>query len=82
MRKLVDRSGHVLRVVEFFMVRNMWEYYVLEAKTNTDDIKLCLVLGAENEIGDVSMSEVKPYVISRERDLSKVMPAPGYSWAS
>jgi hypothetical protein len=73
-----DRT--TLEVTEHIILRNFWEYYVLESPTNTDDIKECLVLGFETEIGDVPMSEIKPYIISRTKNLQEVAPAPGFRW--
>lgn len=81
MRKMqkID-SKTILEVKEHIILKNFWEYYVLESDTNTDDIKLCLVLGDENEIGDVYIPEIKPYIISKTKNLSEVMPAPNYNW--
>ena len=73
-----------LDVVEHIMLRNMWEYFVLadEAGDEPDsDIKYALVMGFEDEIGTVSMSEIKPHVISRTSDLDEILPASGYQWA-
>lgn len=83
MRKMKHiKTGQVVEVCEHLILKNFWEYYVLKSPTNTDDIKLCFVMGAENEMGDVSMSEIKPYVISRTKVLNDpfFMPAQGWSW--
>lgn len=75
-----------LDVVEHIILRNMWEYYVLsdEGKNQSfpsdPDIKYALVMGFNDEIGTVSMSEIKPHVISRTTDLSEILPADGYEW--
>ena len=72
-----------LDVVEHIMLRNMWEYFVLadEAGDEPDsDIKYALVMGFNDEIGTVSMSEIKPHVISRTSNLDEIMPADGYQW--
>jgi len=80
MRKMKDRSTNtVINVTEFFMTRNMWEYYVTDNKFN-EDIVCCLVLGFENELGDVSLAEVGPYKITHTKDLSELAPAPGWEW--
>lgn len=79
-RILVSPSGEKLKVTEHIILKNFWEYYVLEAETNTSDVKLCLVMGAETEIGDVYLPEIKPYVISRTKKLENILPAPNYSW--
>jgi hypothetical protein len=73
-----------LDVVEHIMLRNMWEYFVLadEAGDEPDsDIKYALVMGFNDEIGTVSLSEIKPHVISRTSRLDEIMPASGYQWA-
>jgi hypothetical protein len=73
-----------LDVVEHIMLRNMWEYFVLadEAGDEPDsDIKYALVMGFNDEIGTVSLSEIKPHVISRTSRLDEIMPASGYEWA-
>ena len=75
-----------LNVVEHIILRNMWEYYVLANEPDTHapdtDIVYALVMGFNDEIGTVSMSEIKPHVISRTTDLSEIMPADGYEWES
>jgi hypothetical protein len=79
MRKMVDQNGTELEIVEHIILRNMWEYYVT-TDVFQDDIVMCLVMGDFTELGDVSLDEIKPYVISRTRDLANVMPADGYRW--
>ncbi len=82
MRKMV-KGNFKLDVVEHIILRNMWEYYVLadEAGDEPDsDIKYALVMGFNDEIGTVSMSEIKPHIMTRTTDLSEIMPADGYKW--
>ena len=72
-----------LDVVEHIILRNMWEYFVLadEAGDEPDsDIKYALVMGFNDEIGTVSMSEIKPHIISRTTDMNDLLPASGYHW--
>ena len=72
-----------LDIVEHIILRNMWEYFVLadEAGDEPDsDIKYALVMGFNDEIGTVSMSEIKPHIISRTTDLNELLPAYGYQW--
>jgi hypothetical protein len=85
MRKMKNKeTGRIVEVEEFFMTKNMWEFYVIKPKEdepqNTEDIKFCLVLGYENEFGDVSMSEVKPHMITRTKNLQEVAAAIDYEW--
>ena len=83
MRRMV--KGNIkLNVVEHIILKNMWEYYVLadeDGDKPDSDIKYALVMGFNDEIGAVSVSEIKPYIISRTTDLSEIMPADGYEWA-
>ena len=73
-----------LKVVEHIILRNMWEYYVLANEPDTHapdpDIVYALVMGFEDEIGTVSMSEIKPHIFSRTTRLDEIVPATGYSW--
>ncbi len=72
-----------LDIVEHIILRNMWEYFVLadEAGDEPDsDIKYALVMGFNDEIGTVSMSEIKPHIISRTTDMNELLPASGYQW--
>jgi len=82
MRKMV-KGNLKLDVVEHIILRNMWEYFVLadEAGDEPDsDIKYALVMGFNDEIGTVSMSEIKPHIISRTTDMNELLPASGYHW--
>ena len=82
MRRMI-KDNLKLDVVEHIILRNMWEYFVLadEAGDEPDsDIKYALVMGFNDEIGTVSLSEIKPYVISRTSRLDEIMPASGYQW--
>jgi len=84
MRRMV--KGNIkLNVVEHIILRNMWEYYILADEPDTHaadpDIVYALVMGDHDEIGTVSLSEIKPYVLSRTDNLSSLFPAAGYEWA-
>ena len=73
-----------LDVVEHIILRNMWEYYVLaaeEVESVNSDIQYALVMGFNDEIGTVSMSEIEPHIFSRTSNLDEIMPADGYEWA-
>ena len=78
MRKMHNGKKTTLNIVEVIILNNHWEYFVTDE--GKGDIKLCYVLGYENELGDASMSEIEPYIISRTKDLSEVMAAPGWNW--
>jgi len=80
-KKMVNRTlGTELNVTEVIVLRNLWEYYVTDEETGNPDIKFCFVCGFENELGDVSMSEIAPYVLTRTKKLDQALPAPGYTW--
>ena len=74
-----------LNVVEHIILRNMWEYFVLANEPDTHapdpDIVYALVMGFNDEIGCVSLSEIKPHIISRTTCMDDIMPADGYEWA-
>ena len=75
------RKGQTeLTVVQHIILANFWEYYVTDEDTGDPDVKTCLVLGFENEIGDVYIPEIEPFIRSRTPVLKSVMPAPGWEW--
>lgn len=76
----IDGNGEPLKVIEHIILKNFWEYYVIDAETNTNDVKLCFVMGFENEMGDVYLPEIKPYIISKTKDLESIAPATDYEW--
>lgn len=82
--RTIIKDDQELKVKEFFMTKNMWEYYVLEEDYREEGlpekIQTALVLGHEVEIGDVDMEEIKPYIITRTTNLNEVMPPVGWSW--
>ena len=84
MRRMV-KGNLKLNVVEHIILRNMWEYYVLgnepDAHAPDSDIVYALVMGFEDEIGTVSMSEIKPHILTRTSHISGIFPASGYQWA-
>ena len=79
------KTGSILNIREFFIVRKLlWEYYVTNDEHKSEDIQFCLVRGIEQELGDVSMSEVRPYIMTHininKNTYHEVMPAIGYEW--
>lgn len=81
MRVMKNEDGQELTVTEHIILKNFWEYYVLKRGKEPNRIRFCLVMGVETEMGDVDMEEIRPYVMTRTKDLSEVMPPPGWSWA-
>jgi hypothetical protein len=51
-------------------------------KTDKDGIAFGYVMGFENEWGDVSLNEVKPYIMTNTTGagLDEIMPPEGYYW--
>jgi len=81
MRIMVNKkTGQEVKVVEHIIIQNFWEYYVIEDERNTDEVKLCFVMGFENEMGDVYIPEIKPFIKTRTKNLHEVMPASGFTW--
>ncbi len=76
MRKMV-KGSEVLNVIEFIITKNYWEYYISEIDEN--NIAFCLVDGFEMELGYTSLDEIKPFIISRTKDLT-IQPARGWEW--
>jgi hypothetical protein len=80
MRKMKNKSyGAVVNVKELAITRNFWEYFITD-EAFSDDIVCAVVSGFECEMGDVSLSEIKPHIFTRTSDLSEAMPAPGWEW--
>ena len=75
-----ELSSEPFTVYQHIILRNFWEYYLGEPDEN--GIAFGYVMGFENEWGDVSMDEIKPYIISiaRGKELDYVMPPFNYYW--
>lgn len=72
-------SNIIINVVEHIILKNYWEYYITD-DSYSNDIKRALVMGFETELGDVSLNEIKPYIISRTTKLNEIAPAQGWEW--
>lgn len=79
MRKMRNKHGDVLKIVEWWMTVNHWEYYITDQEED-DDIVFAMVCGFEDEMGDISRKEIRPYIRSRTQDLNEIQPAPGWEW--
>jgi len=60
------------------ILKNFWEYYL--GKPDKNGIAFGFVMGFENEWGDVSLEEIKPYVVTATTELGDIMPPAGYRW--
>ena len=80
MKKMQHEDGQIVRVYAHLITKNMWEYYILDNARG--DIRLALVLGDFTEMGDVSISELRPYLRSNSAVTpdTDLMPAPGWHW--
>jgi len=79
--KMMTKGDLKLEIVEHIILKNYWEYYILkDDEYSTEDIKTAVVMGDATELGDVSLSEMEPYIKTRTSNLSELMPAAGYKW--
>ena len=78
-RKIKSPHGETFTVHQHLITKHFWEYYILDGYKERD-YRFALVMGFENEMGDVSMSEIAPYVVTRTSNLTEVMPPPDWQW--
>ena len=75
---MIDEHGTTVDVIEHIILRNYWEYYILE-EADENGIAFALVMGDYTEMGNVSMDEIEPYIVSRTTSLD-IMPALRWAW--
>ena len=81
MRKMRRRGDPRTMVVrEHIIIKNFWEYYVLDQLPSDSEVQYCYVMGIEGEFGDVWISEIEPYIITRTENLDEVMPPIDFEW--
>jgi hypothetical protein len=81
MRKMKSvTSGDVLEISEHIITQNFWEYYITNEETDDPNVKFGFVMGFEDELGYIYLPEIKPYVMTKTKDLESIMPARGYTW--
>jgi len=75
-------SGKVITVKKLLITVNFWEHFILSVEdiTDADDVQLALVNGDYNEMGYVSMSEIREFKLSETNDLTDTLPPEGYLW--
>ena len=81
--KMKENDNNVeINVVEHIILKNYWEYYITDENCKDDDIRFALVMGFETELGYISLSEIKPYIMTRTKNIipSELMPATGWHW--
>ncbi len=74
-----NKHGDILNVVEWWMTVNHWEYYITDQEEN-EDIVFAMVHGFEDETGDISRKEIRPYIKARTSNLNEIQPAIGWQW--
>jgi len=79
MRQMTNDTT-TLNIKEHIILRNFWEYFVTDDDTGVPGVFQAFVMGDENELGDVSEEEIKPYIMLRTKELNGVMPAAGWKW--
>tara|TARA_R100000655_G_scaffold34598_1_gene67280 strand:+ start:2977 stop:3243 length:267 start_codon:yes stop_codon:yes gene_type:complete len=85
MRKMQSKSGKTtVKVTKHIILQNYWEYYVVDDDEmqfeKNSDIQFAYAIGIAKEFGTISMSEMKPYIVSETTDLDDVAPAPDWRW--
>ena len=77
-------TGKKFKVIQWIMTVNHWEYYVIDSKSNEGDVKLCFVMGYENELGDCFIPEILKYkkVVAEGNQLMELAPPVGFSWVT
>ncbi len=78
MRRL--ETGTVVNVYSHGITKNFWEYYFLDPKPDSRKNMCALVMGFEQEMGDVHLPEVQPYLMSYTKNVSEIAPAEGWEW--
>lgn len=79
MRKM-EKEGCVVTVREHLITVGFWEFYITTRYPESSRLQEAVVRGMETEIGDVDMDELAPFLRLRTKELSDIMPAPGWSW--
>lgn len=77
----IPYSDKPVKVYGWAIAQNGWEYYFLDNKNG--DTRFAYVCGFENEMGDVSIREIRPYlraITFQANDLNTIAPAPECEW--
>jgi len=76
----------VLHVARHIILSNFWEYYVTE-EPDERGFSFGYVMGDVSEMGDFSIEELKPYILSDSDKISSdpndgnyILPPEGFSW--
>ena len=85
MRKMQNKKKTTtVKVTKHIILQNFWEYYVVDDDEmqfeENSDIQYAYAIGIAQEFGTISMSEMKPFIISETTDLDDVAPAPNWRW--
>jgi len=80
-RMKADWMSKPMKVYGWAITVNGWEYYFVDNKRG--DIREAYVCGDANERGDVSLTELQPYIRAitfNDKDLQDIAPAPDCVW--
>ena len=82
--RIMKKGTQKIKVHRHIILKNFWEYYIIESDSipykDNDDIQFAYVLGFYDEFGDISINEIKPYILSNTTELKNVAPAPDWIW--
>ena len=80
--RMIDNHSITETVLEHIILKNFWEYYILERKSYPfgDDIQYCFAMGFANEYGTCSRTEMKPYIMTQTKQLDEIMPPDEWEW--
>jgi hypothetical protein len=73
-------TGTVVTVYSHAITRNLWEYYFLNRKPDSQKNMCAIVMGFHTDMGDVHIPEIEPHLLSVTQDLSDLMPPEGWEW--
>tara|TARA_R100001463_G_scaffold28752_1_gene65788 strand:+ start:500 stop:775 length:276 start_codon:yes stop_codon:yes gene_type:complete len=84
-RKMQRKDGKtIVKVTKHIILQNFWEYYIVDDPEmefpENSDVQYAYAIGVAQEFGTISMSEMKPYIISETTNLNDVAPAPKWEW--
>ncbi len=84
-RKMRRKDGKtVVKVTKHIILTNFWEYYIVDDPEmefpEDSDVQYALADGIAQEFGTISLSELKPYILTYTTEMNEVDPAPNWEW--
>lgn len=74
--------GSEVTVYEHIITQKLWEFFILD-NNKDQDVREAIVMGFDTEMGDVSMKEIEPFIITRtvvNEQEPPLMPPPNGKW--